>query len=536
MGIPDRKALQPFTAVLWGDEEEQKRLPTEKLTRLEGNRSYRIRVDVNHSLSSRVFLSGNLEGEEFKSYPMTQCQDNRNCWVYEGMFPVGGFLSLTFFMENDEGRFWDPCGYRNILVDPPLMNNLRMYSFIPGVSGRYTHWIKDLDHIREMGFNAIHLLPLTEMGYTRSPYAAKDLFSIDESYGTEEEFERFVNACIEKEIALCFDVVLNHVSCDSRMALTKANWIKGDLRRRDGMKRAGCWHEGQWISWEELVLIDYQHPDPRTRREIWDSMRDYLFHWASLAEKTGGFIRLDNLHSSHQGFIHKVLRELRYAYPRVGIFSEFFHSLEELHRGVSEWGLNLLLANSWEYPFVPQLIGYLKEIHSSAELRFLLMPTTHDTESVTRLFGDPRSLIPRYFVCALMGTGQAGLMMGTEWGEPEKIDFINRSGRMQFNRAWDFSETLGKINKLHREVPLFHKTGNIEFLPTTTDSLIVCRREGDGSRRKFLLAANFDIYNEREFHYNERVEVIMEAGGRLEGKEWGSRIILSPCGVVVLEI
>ena len=506
------------------------------MTRLEGNSPFAIRVDVSHSQSYRVFIHGNLEREKFESFSMTQCGDNKNCWVYRGTLPKGDFLRFTFFMETDEERLWDPCGYREILVDPPLMNDLRMYSFIPGVSGNYDHWIKDLDHIRSMGFNAIHLLPLTEMGYTRSPYAARDLFSIDKSYGTEEAFERFVKACIEKEISLCFDVVLNHVSCDSELARTKAHWIKGDVRRRDGMKRAGCWHEGSWISWEELVLIDYDHPDPAIRREIWDSMQDYLFHWASLAERTGGFIRLDNLHSSNQVFVKHVLHELRQEYPGVGIFSEFFHSREELERGVREWGLNLLLANSWEYPFVPQLIEYLKQIHLSPELRYMLMPTTHDTESVRRLFGDPRSIIPRYFVCALMGTGQAGLTMGTEWGEQEKIDFINRSGRYPFTREWDFSDVIGRINRLHRQIGVFRKTGNLEFLPTPTDSIIVCRRDGDEGRRRYLLAANFDIQQEREFHYPDRGELIMEAGARLDGMEWGSRIILSPCGVGVLEI
>jgi hypothetical protein len=536
MELPDRRLSSPFTITLIDARGDQKRLSSSKLTRLRGTYPYQIRVDVCNSCRQKVFISGNLVGEEFEIFPMKQCPDNGNCWIYEGILPKGGFLRFTSFMETDMARYWDPCGYREVLVDSPLLNNLRMYSFLPGVSGKFGHWIKDLDRIKAMGFNAIHLLPLTEMGYTKSPYAAKNLYNLDPSYGTEEEFEHFIAACVDKEMALCFDVVLNHVSCDSDLARNKAHWIKGDVRRRDGLKRAGCWHGEAWISWEELVLIDYDHPDPIIREEIWDTMGEYLFHWAELAARTGGFIRLDNLHSSHQGFIKKILFDLHHTYPGVGIFSEFFHSPEELLRGVKEWGLNLLLANSWEYPFAPQLMDYLKKIHQSSELRYLFMPTTHDTESVSRLFGGPSSVIPRYFSCALMGSGQAGLTMGSEWGEAEKIDFINRPGPIRFSREWDFSDAISKINALHSSMDIFHKTGNIEFINTPTDSLIACRRFSGKDKKQILLVANFDTHNEREYHYSDRAEIIMEVGVRLEGMEWGSRIVLAPCGVAVLDI
>ncbi|MDC7221826.1 MAG: alpha-amylase family glycosyl hydrolase [Spirochaetales bacterium] len=536
MALPDRKLSSPFTLSLIDSRGDLKSLKSTRLTRLRGTHTYRVRADVNNSGRQKVFLMGNMGGDEFQTIPMTQCEDNPNCWTFEGTLPKSGFLRITSFMETEEARYWDPCGYREILVDPPLFNNLRMYSYLPGVSGDFNHWIKDLDNIKKMGFNAIHLLPLTEMGFTNSPYAAKNLYKIDPAYGTEEEFERFLAACVEKEIALCFDVVLNHVSCDSELARNKAHWIKGDPLRRDGLKRAGCWHGGDWISWEELVLIDYDHPDPQIRKEIWNYMEEYLFHWATLAEKTGGFIRLDNLHSSHQGFIKKVLGHLHNDYPGVGIFSEFFHSPEELRRGVKEWGLNLLLANSWEYPFVPPLIDYLKSLHQAPELRYLLMPTTHDTESVNRLFGGPKSIIPRYFTCALMGSGQAGMTMGAEWGEEEKIEFIKKPGRVKFHKNEDYSEAIQRINELHKNQDLFHKTGNIEFLKTNTDSLIVCRRFCRDGTSQLLLVANFNTHHMEEFHYGEKVSLLMGEGAKLEKMDWGIRIVLEPCGVAVLEM
>ena len=46
-------------------------------------------------------------------------------------------------------------------------------------------WKDDLKRIKEMGFNAIHLLPITRLDTSESPYASRDLFDIDQSYLAE---------------------------------------------------------------------------------------------------------------------------------------------------------------------------------------------------------------------------------------------------------------------------------------------------------------------------------------------------------------
>jgi hypothetical protein len=71
-----------------------------------------------------------------------------------------------------------------VLIDPPQVDGLRMYAMIPTVSGTVADWKADLTRIRDMGFNAIHLLPVTTLDTSESPYAARDLFDVDHSYLT----------------------------------------------------------------------------------------------------------------------------------------------------------------------------------------------------------------------------------------------------------------------------------------------------------------------------------------------------------------
>lgn len=507
-------------------------LSPERLMRWEADRevSFIIRGDI--PILGQLILYGNFEGEKIVSHRMDRI--SREEWAVKIKMPSGGMIRFTFILETEKANYWDSHDYYSILLDPPLQRKLRLYSYIP--NGKYSDWKNDMRTIKGMGFNAVHFLPLTSMGYSRSPYAAKHLFEKDDCWGTEDDFNDLLGFCIEEGMALCFDVVLNHVSCDSDMARKKAHWIVGDPLRKDGLKRAGCWHGDSWISWEELVLINYDHPQYDIRCEIWEYMKQYLLYWANLAEKTGGFVRLDNVHGAHRNFLSWAIQCLKRELPGITLLAEFFDSRESLILGVREWGLNLILGNSWEFPFVSQLREYLKMIHASSELRFLLMPTTHDTSGIPQLFGKADSVIPRYFTCALMGTGQTGMTMGTEWGEENKIPFINNSERKEFELRVDYREIISEINNLLRRDSIFQCVGNADFISSSSESLLILRRWEYISGREVLLIANYDINNAQEYFCDSCFETLLHYGFERKETPGGTVIRLSPCGVVAMEM
>lgn len=72
-----------------------------------------------------------------------------------------------------------------------------------------------LDYIRDLGFNAIELLPVQEFRANRSwGYNPAFFFALESAYGRPAEFQAFVNACHAKGLAVLFDVVYNHISDD----------------------------------------------------------------------------------------------------------------------------------------------------------------------------------------------------------------------------------------------------------------------------------------------------------------------------------
>jgi len=72
-----------------------------------------------------------------------------------------------------------------------------------------------LQYIRDLGFNAIELLPIQEFRMDRSwGYNPSFFFAPESAYGTPDEFRRFVDRAHARGLAVIFDVVFNHVSMD----------------------------------------------------------------------------------------------------------------------------------------------------------------------------------------------------------------------------------------------------------------------------------------------------------------------------------
>ena len=72
-----------------------------------------------------------------------------------------------------------------------------------------------LGYIRDLGFNAIQLLPVQEYRMNRSwGYDPSFFFAIESAYGTPEELRNFVAEAHRHELAVLFDVVYNHATRD----------------------------------------------------------------------------------------------------------------------------------------------------------------------------------------------------------------------------------------------------------------------------------------------------------------------------------
>lgn len=504
---------------------------------------------------AKVFLYTNIDcpKDEWRELEFKQEKDNTYSLSYKVGLCGSYKFKLKYSLDDGKTWYWDRVPFSHVIVDPEALKDIRMYTMIIPVSGTISDWIDLLPHIAGLGFNAVHLLPITSLDISESPYSARDLFSIDKAYIGKEngygfaDFEEFVQKAKELGIRLCFDLVFNHIGVRSKMVQMCPEWIVPDKSEKDGLKRAGCWHMNSWLKWGDLVKIYYDHPHPDIRSDIWDYMKKYVLFWSYFAELTGGMIRLDNLHSSHEGFVASLLADLRGAYPNLVIMAEYFTDSNTIMKKAAEGQINLFLANQWEYPYAHSLRNYLDYIHYiGRKVRFHIPITTHDTGAPAQLFGKAEAAVPRYAITTLMGTGQTGIVQGVEYGHPEKIDFIGRKERYKFKDNPYIAEGIKNINRVLTESSVFHQDGNLEFIDNGHGAVLgALRRLNKETDNGYLIFANLDVHNGYQLQIDlspflkDAKQIMMEdriRGDRHESQVSDIEIDIEPCGVRIYRI
>lgn len=70
---------------------------------------------------------------------------------------------------------------------------------------------KNIEYLKELGVDAIWLMPMFESS-TYHGYDVVDYYSVEQDYGTMEEFQELVDSCHENDIKIIVDFVVNHSS------------------------------------------------------------------------------------------------------------------------------------------------------------------------------------------------------------------------------------------------------------------------------------------------------------------------------------
>jgi 1,4-alpha-glucan branching enzyme len=113
--------------------------------------------------------------------------------------------------------------------------------------GTFADALALLDHLVELGVNAVELLPVAEFNGTRTwGYGNSHHFAITSSGGGRDQLRHFVRECHRRGIAVLMDVVYNHFVPDGE----RAQWHYDSDREEHNLY---YWYEGK--------PSDYQSPD-----------------------------------------------------------------------------------------------------------------------------------------------------------------------------------------------------------------------------------------------------------------------------------
>lgn len=164
-----------------------------------------------------------------------------------------------------------------VTTDKALRNQILYSVFVRNHSerGDFEGVRQDLKRIRDLGVDIIWLMPIHPIGELRrkgsvgSPYAIADYRAVDPAYGTVEDLKRLVSDIHALGMRCIIDVVYNHTSPDSWLAVNHPEWF---WRRPDGStgNRVG--------DWTDIIDLDY------SCRDLWDYQAETLQHWAGIVD------------------------------------------------------------------------------------------------------------------------------------------------------------------------------------------------------------------------------------------------------------
>ncbi|MBW4644250.1 MAG: malto-oligosyltrehalose trehalohydrolase [Goleter apudmare HA4340-LM2] len=113
---------------------------------------------------------------------------------------------------------WRDAGWTGVPLESMIFYELHVGTFTP--EGTFTAIIPRLPELKELGINAIEIMPIAQfpgdthiepaLAYRNWGYDGVYPFAVQNSYGSPADFKELVNACHQHGIAVVLDVVYNH--------------------------------------------------------------------------------------------------------------------------------------------------------------------------------------------------------------------------------------------------------------------------------------------------------------------------------------
>ncbi|WP_407343779.1 malto-oligosyltrehalose trehalohydrolase [Pengzhenrongella phosphoraccumulans] len=205
--------------------------------------------------------------------------DPRSGWQPVGVHGPSRVFATDEFAWTDGS--WAGRDVRNAVV-----YELHVGTFTP--VGTLDSAIERLDHLVALGVDMVELMPLAAFEGTRGwGYDGVDLYAVHESYGGPAALQRFVDAAHTRGLAVCLDVVYNHLGPSGNYLDTFGPYFT----------------EAHHTPWGRAVNLDGRG-STEVRRWICDNALRWLreFHVDAL--------RLDAVHALVDDSAHHVLAQL----------------------------------------------------------------------------------------------------------------------------------------------------------------------------------------------------------------------------------
>ncbi len=145
-----------------------------------------------------------LDPSNDKYIPSSTYPDNKT-------YPAKGNGIVSVFKIQPDTYNWQVTNFKTPATDNLVIYELLLRDFTE--QGNINGAIQKLDYLKDLGVNAIELMPVQEFdGNDSWGYNPAFYFALDKAYGTDRMYKQFIDECHKRGIAVIFDVVYNHAT------------------------------------------------------------------------------------------------------------------------------------------------------------------------------------------------------------------------------------------------------------------------------------------------------------------------------------
>ena len=389
----------------------------------------------------------------------------------------------------------------------------------PDKRGKYVDAIEKLDYLRELGINAIELMPVNEHpGDYNWGYTVRHYFATESSYGSTEDLKRFIDECHSRGIRVFIDGIYNHTDEECPLLLIDRNYWYYENKHYPEDPENYWGPEFNYDNYDEKLDV----------KPAWKYVGDVVRYWVQEYHIDG--IRFDAVRQlANDEFLDWLAHQSKKNTAPKPFYNIAEHIPDTSKITAPEGPLDACWHESFRYFVIPHICG---ETFEPEKLKEVLDPrrqgyatainainylSTHDRERVFRELGDrgifdeaafKRAKLAAALLMTAMGVPM--LWMGEEFGEHKrKSQTVTQPKKI----AWplleraenrDLFEYYKKLIALRTENPAL-QSDNIEFFHENADAKVLAYVRWHEQGDRVIVVANFSDQNLSGYNVETRL-------------------------------
>lgn len=178
------------------------------------------RVDLKLRLRPKTVLIPMVKDDDgyFRTEAIRVAPGTKYSYVLDGAkerpdpasrFQPDGVHGLSSVVDPDSYR-WKDRLWKSLSLHDLIIYELHIGTFTP--EGTFAGAIKKIPYLKKLGITCVEVMPVAQFPGSRNwGYDGVGLYAVQNSYGGPEAFKRFIDTCHRAGLAVCLDVVYNHL-------------------------------------------------------------------------------------------------------------------------------------------------------------------------------------------------------------------------------------------------------------------------------------------------------------------------------------